>query len=190
MDFIMNIFGSVGGSFAVVLAVLLSILWMVHKVTQWQCEMNNAKNTTTKVESNIDSIKADISYIKGTLDILKNNAGNALVQSHSPISLTDKGKEIATEMRVAEMIASNWDNIRNCIEHNVPSSNAYDIQQYCIETATISLQTFFKAEDVDKVKLFAFNAGQNLAYYGGMIGVIIRDKYFECKNIPIEAVDN
>lgn len=65
----MDILGSVGGSFAVVLSLLLASYWMVHKVTQWQCEMNNAKNTS-KLESNIDAIKADIIHIKDTLDIL------------------------------------------------------------------------------------------------------------------------
>lgn len=66
----MDILGSVGGSFAVVLSLLLASYWMVRKVTQWQWEMNNAKNTTSKLESNIDSIKADIIHIKDTLDIL------------------------------------------------------------------------------------------------------------------------
>lgn len=189
MDLIVNILNSVGGAFAFVGALLLLAFWAVRKLTEWQCEMNASKDKTSKLEGNIDDIKADISYIKGTLDMLKNNMSDALVKSHSPISLTEKGKQIATSMGVAEMIATNWDKICTCIERNVPNSNAYDIQQFCVETATISLGNFFNEEDVVKIKDFAFRAGQNIAYYGGMIGVLIRDKYFEIKHISIEDVD-
>ena len=64
-------------------------------------------------------------------------------------------------------------------------------QQFCIETATIGLDRLFCRDDVDRIKNFAYNEGKQTAYYGSMIGVIIRDKYFESKGIqPSEVDDN
>ena len=75
---------------------------------------------------------------------------NGLTQSHSPIGLSEKGEEIAAKMGIEQMIAANWENIRNYIEANAKSKNAYDIQQLCIESATISLDKLFNTETVDK----------------------------------------
>ena len=91
-------------------------------------------------------------------------------------------------MGINEIIANNWDNIYDLIESQ-RLRNAYDIQQFCIETATVGLDRLFCREDVDKIKNFAYNAGQQTAFYGSMIGVIIRDKYFEAKGIQPSEVD-
>lgn len=37
--------------------------------------------------------------------------------------------------------------------------------------------------------MFAYNEGKPLGFYGGMIGVLIRDKYFEQKGINPSLVD-
>lgn len=53
------------------------------------------------------------------------------------------------------------------------------------------LDRLFCRDDVDRIKNFAYNEGKQTAYYGSMIGVIIRDKYFESKGIqPSEVDDN
>lgn len=180
------------GSFAFVLSLMILAGWLIHYITRfitkWTCNMEGSKSTVDKVESNIDSIRADISYIKGMIGILQANS-NPLTQSHSPIGLTEKGKKVAEEMGVVDMISNNWDHISTYIQENTKSKNAYDIQQFCIETATVSIDKFFAPEDVSRFKTFAFNAGQPIAYYGSMIGVLIRDRYFKEKSISVEDVD-
>lgn len=189
MDLILEIIRSTGGACAIVLSILLLAFWAVRKLTEWQCEMKSASGRMDKIEGNIESIKSDVHYIKGTLDVLKNNNPNSLVQSHSPISLTEKGQQVADDMKIGQMIADNWSKISACIEKNVASNNAYDIQQFCIETASIALGELFNDNDVLKVKDYAYKAGQNTVYYGGMIGVLIRDRYFKEKGISIDEVD-
>ena len=180
------------GSFAFILSFMILAGWLIHYITRfitkWTCNMEGSKSTVDKVESNIDSIRSDISYIKGMINILQANA-NPLTQSHSPIGLSEKGKKVAEEMGVASMIADNWEHISTYIQDNTKSKNAYDIQQFCIETASVSIEKFFNPEDVSKFKTFAFNAGHPIAYYGSMIGVLVRDKNFQEKNIAVEDVD-
>ena len=188
-EFIRTIFASPAGSFAFVAALLALSYWLVHyvtkKVEQWSAKVERVE----KMENVIDSIKEDLHYIKATLNVLQSNS-SGLTQSHSPIGLTPLGQRVASDMGINEIIANNWDSIYDLIESQ-RLRNAYDIQQFCIETATIGLDRLFCRDDVDRIKNFAYNEGKQTAYYGSMIGVIIRDKYFESKGIqPSEVDDN
>lgn len=188
-EFIRTIFASPAGSFAFVAALLALSYWLVHyvtkKVEQWSAKVERVE----KMENVIDSIKEDLHYIKATLNVLQSNS-SGLTQSHSPIGLTQKGRDVASSMGIYEIITRNWDKVFDLIESQ-HLRNAYDIQQFCIETATVGLDRLFCRDDVDRIKNFAYNEGKQTAYYGSMIGVIIRDKYFESKGIqPSEVDDN
>lgn len=189
MDFVYSVLSSVGGSFAFVLAILFLAGYCLVKVTRWQCEMDASKSKVAEVSNSLDSIRQDIVYIKGSLDVLKSNLPNPLTQSHSPISLTERGKDVAEKMGIHDIVVRNWEKISAYIDQHVASKNAYDIQQFCIEVASISLDSFFVKEDVARIKNFAFESGQNIAYYGSMIGIIVRDHYFAMKHIDIKEVD-
>lgn len=189
MEMLKEILTSNGGAFAVVFAVLYAVGQLLMKFSEWRVKAEEVSKKGEKFEDKIDTIMSDMHYIKGTLDLLKNGMPNALTQAHSPVSLTPKGKEVADQMGVAEMVARNWDKIETLIDAKVAFKNAYDIQQFCIEKATVALESFFCDQDVNNIKKFAYDNGQPLALYGSMIGVIIRDKYFEVKKIPLEKVD-
>ena len=105
----------------------------------------------------------------------------SLAKSKSPISLTELGIEVSERLKAQDMIFRNWDKIYADLESNVAEKSSYDIQQYCIETATIELSRFINESDLEKVKLYAFNEGKPLAYYAPVFGILIRDKYFEIK---------
>ena len=193
-------FQSDAGSFAFVLSIILMVIvgvWYVTKfTTNLSRDVKECKNEDDKldkkidkVDSKLDKIKDDIAYIKATIGTINTNNPSGLTQSFSPIGLTDKGKNMAEQMGVRGFIVTNWENILQYIDKNSKSMSAYDIQQLCIETASVSLDRLFTEEDVVKVKLFAFENGQNLVYYGGMIGIIIRDMYFKERSIEISEVD-
>lgn len=192
-DILREIITSPTGSFAFILSLIIGIGWVIIKAakfeTKWSERMQHSEKKVDILDNNIQDMKSDISYIKGMIGVILSNEPNALTKSHSPISLTELGKKIATEMGIEQMIEKNWDKIYKCITDNAASKNAYDIQQYCIETASIHLEYFICDEDLSKIKDFAFKAGKNMAYYGSMIGVIIRDAYFKHENINLEEVD-
>lgn len=162
-------------------------LKVVAKCELHAADISSTKTSVLKVEDLMSKISNDLSYLKGVIGTSKMQ--NPLTESHSPVGLSEKGLEVAKEMDIYNIVDANWINIMSLIETHASSYNAYDIQQYCIEEATVALDKLFKPEDVDKIKLFAYNEGQTLAYYGMMIGVIIRDKYFHKKNIPILDID-
>lgn len=204
IELIKEILGSDAGSFAFVFFCLLLIGWAIYKITSfttvWRMKedeidkldgkVDSFCGKVDKIESKVDALSNDISFIKMQLNLLNFNASNSLVQSHSPISLTEIGVKVSKEMGIEQIIANNWDKIFSYIDVNVSSKNAYDIQQFCIEAASIHLDKLFSVEDLGKIKMFAYNAGRPLGYYGGMIGVLIRDKYFEIKGINPQSVDD
>nr|DAE37636.1 MAG TPA: hypothetical protein [Caudoviricetes sp.] len=189
IELLKSILGSPAGSFGFVLFILILAGWVIHKITKYTTEWNCKLNIVNDFNDDIKKVNADILYIKTKLEIFSTNMPGGLTQSHSPIGLSEKGKKIAENMGIDKMIAANWDKICSYIDMNTRSKNAYDLQQFCIEAATISLDKLFDSETVTQIKQFAFDNGQVLAYYGGMIGVLIRDKYFEVKGIPIGDID-
>lgn len=143
-----------------------------------------------RVDKNMDEIRRDISYLKAMLDIYNRTIpADALAQAHSPVSLTPLGIQVANELGADDMIARNWDKIFQTLENEVCNKNAYDIQAYCLETATVELEKFLDNDSIEKIKLVAYKAGKALAYYAPVFGIKIRDKYLQIKGISVDEVD-
>lgn len=185
---IREILASPAGSFAFVFGLLCFSGWLIHYVTKKTTSINTEhstlKESTKKIESFIDELRKDMAYIKGTIE-LKND----LAQSHSPVSLTQKGKEVCDEIGAEEIVANNWSKIKNTLNNEVHNKNAYDIQQYCIETAAVEPEKFFNNTDLEKIKLFAFKKGKSFQYFSMVFAIIIRDKFFAEKGIDTNDVD-
>jgi len=189
-----DVLGSPAGSFASVLGIVLFLGWLIHYttafVTRHKVESDTDRRKVLSLENNIESIKTDISYIKGNISILlRSPDGLFPIQSRSPVRLSPIGEDLAKKMELEKRISRNWGNICNFLDNNLHSKNAYDIQQFCIDTASVHLDKFFDNEDIESFKDFAFNAGKPLIYYGGMIGVMIRDAYFRHRGIDVLDVD-
>lgn len=202
-QFIKDIISSDAGSFAFVASIIAFGIWLTHYVTKKVTEINNShqnikeenkrvaesiEKISERINVNIDEIRRDIAYLKGVNDIYKSNV-DPYAQSHSPISLTTLGKEVAEEIGVSEMIQRNWDAIMNDIDNNAEGKSAYDIQEYCIETSVIELEKFLLPEDMVKLKDYAYNKGRQIVAFSQIFAIMIRDKYMEAKGIPIEEID-
>ncbi len=211
IQLIRDILTSDAGSFPFVFALMILAFWLVHwvtkKVTTINSEHSELTKTTTKIDTHIDEVRKDLSflkgvinnndvdemrkdlsYLKGSFDIIRSGA-NPLTKSKSPISLTEKGLEVAEKINARDIIANNWEKIYADLESNICDKNAYDIQEYCIETASVEPERFFDKDTLSKLKDFAYNEGRPLQYYGGMLGVLIRDKYLNIKGIDVSEVD-
>lgn len=146
-----------------------------------------AEKRFDKLDIAIDEIRKDIAYLKGSLDIFKNKQ-TSLMESHSPISLTEEGQKVAKEMGATEMIDDNWSKIsKNLVK--LEGANAYDIQTYCIETASVEPECFFDGTTIDSIKTFAYKKGMPLQLPLRLLGLMIRDRYFFEKGVPLRAVD-
>ena len=202
-QFIKDIISSDAGSFAFVASIIAFGIWLTHYVTKKVTEINNShqnikeenkrvaesiEKISERINVNIDEIRRDIAYLKGVNDIYKSNV-DPYAQSHSPISLTALGKEVAEEIGVSEMIQRNWDAIMNDIDNNAEGKSAYDIQEYCIETSVVELEKFLLPEDLAKLKDYAYNKGRQIVAFSQIFAIMIRDKYMAEKGIPIEEID-
>ncbi|MCH5331512.1 MAG: hypothetical protein J1E33_03785 [Alistipes sp.] len=156
-------------------------------------------NKFNQVSQRIDSVFASMvqsatknsQFIEAKIDNLQVSSDRPmqLVQSNSPLSPSELGRKIIEELGLNDIIARNADKAVRYIEGNVESKNPYDIQKYCIDTASIELEKLLDEQDVDKVKRYAYNNGKSLFYYGSLIGVLVRDLYFSRKGIDVNEVD-
>lgn len=65
----------------------------------------------------------------------------------------------------------------------------YDIQEFLIQQAVVYPEKFLQPEEIDKIKLDAYNTGVNIVPYMKVIAILARDRYFSEHNILVEDVD-
>jgi hypothetical protein len=189
LDFLRDIFKSDAGSFGFVFGVFGVICYAIYYITKFATKINTEHGMFSrridKIENNTDKIREDIIIIRAAM----RTTADSYTWSQSPVSLTQKGREMADKLKIDERVTLSWDRIFQYIEESVKDKNAYDIQQFCIERATINLLEFFTKEDVREIKIVAFKEGRSVESFGGLIGVIIRNAYFKQKGIDIDEVD-
>lgn len=118
--------------------------------------------------------------------IASSSPTSQFTQSHSPISLTDKGREIAVILNLSGIIENNWDKITTIIDNE---KNPYDIQMEFISKFIISPEKYLDEESLDKIKNDAYSRGVALIEYMRMLGVMSRDRYFSEHSIDVKEVD-
>lgn len=152
---IRDILGSPAGSFAFVAGILYLSGWVIAKISSVSTDWQARKAGIDKLENKVDSISTDLQFIKATLEVMQNFAPDSkkYTKSHSPVSLTPLGQDVAKRMNIEQRVAENWEKIWTLIDNSAIDKNAYDIQQFCIETArlnnffiTIPMTIFKKGE--------------------------------------------
>ena len=64
-----------------------------------------------------------------------------------------------------------------------------EMQQYCMEEISVNPDRFFKSEDLNRIKKYAFEHGRPVELYIRMIGILIRNAYLESKGIDLSEID-
>jgi hypothetical protein len=190
VETIEKILGSPVGSFSFVLGIMILVGWVIYYVTKFTTKITTdhgiLAKRVDKIESNTDKIKEELIVIRASL---LSGVPVREIQSQSPISLTTAGLDTAKELDIDARIANNWGKIVSYIDSNVKDKNAYDIQQFCVEKATVNLSNFLSENDIREIKLIAYNKGRAIETFGGVIGITVRDAYFRHKGIAVEDVD-
>ena len=204
------------GSFGFVFGSIVLIGWFVfwihgkfvtmlanHENMKAKCEeaKKNSESAVDRIDKKIEDLRGDlhgvkgeIQYIKSTLNALTNSAQSqaqapAMLKAHSPLSLTDVGLKAAADMNANTAIAINWEGIKAVMDRDITSRNPYDIQTYCLEKIPVAPEQFFDAKTLEAFKIYAFNNGRTLFECMKVIGILVRDKYFEVLGIPLTALD-
>ena len=87
------------------------------------------------------------------------------------------------------MVEDNWDRISEYLCENIQSMNPYDIQQFCIQHTSVFPEKFISNQELNLIKIDAYNTGYSLSNYMSVIAVLVRDRYFIEHNIDVKDVD-
>lgn len=185
---------SIGGFFVSVERFKIS------QIEELPCASNSqridlGRELQSQTNTAIAKIETSIEYLQKSIEALSQNMQkNKLVldpftQSHSPLSITERGMEMLKDTGIDEMFERNWERINNDIEQNVKSNNAYDVQQYCLEQAVVFPEKFLSIDELDKVKIIAYNSGVPLASYMKVVAILSRDRYFKDHGIASNIID-
>lgn len=192
----------------VLVGVLIFLIWWargmyerVRSIEKLPCKSNMEKidghiGRHVEVDTAISRLETSITYMQKSIDSLSQSLQNnnkiiidPFTQSHSPIAITEAGKEMMKRLSIEEMFEGNWLRIRMLIEQNAESKNPYDIQQYCLEQAIVFPEKFLQPEEVDRLKTDAYEKGLPLTSYMRVIAVLARDRYFHEHHIDVNEVD-
>jgi len=210
LELFKNILGSDYGSLGFVLGLsLLSfyIVWLISKYKEkfdnFQKKHNDSKNdfdskllgteerlekSVTKLDQTIDTIRTDLSEIKGYINLQK-NAKTGYAEAHSPLSLTDKGMETAKKLDVDVILNREWKKVKTDIKNELGTdSNPYDIQEICFSLGN-KYFSYLNEKETDHTKNIAFSEGVDLSAFDIIFGIKIRNKYFEEHDIDTNKID-
>ena len=181
------------GFAAIVIALVIFFVsverYKRNQIEELPCASNSqriehGRELQSQTNTAIAKIETSIEYLQKSIEALSQNMQkNRIVldpftQSHSPLSITERGMEMLKSTGIDEMFECNWERIRNDIEHNVKSNNAYDVQQYCLEQAVVFPEKFLSDDELNKVKNISYNSGVPLASYMKVVAILSRDRYF------------
>lgn len=176
----------------VLIAILVLAFWAIYKVAAMITLFKSFKDERTETKNDLTDIKKDVAKVTATVDLLYQShlyqSQLPTVKSYSPLSLTDKGKEISGALKLGEKIANHWVEIKNKIEEKKPS-NSYDIQTASLDLARDCFETIFTNEERNEMKQYAFKNGLNILEFFPIIGIITRDKFLAERGINLSEVD-
>jgi len=178
-------------------SVLVGLGWSLVKVGIMSGKISEKGNTLTriaeKLDRNMDKIREDIASIKGRLSVidasLVGKGGANYTESHSPISLTKKGKALVTEIKVEQSMSQVWEELRTKIENECKEKNPYDIQEFLLNLSITDLEKMLDVEGVRRIKQKAYGEGVPLPLLSRVVAIVARDKFFSEKGINEKNVD-
>lgn len=139
----------------------------------------------------VDDIHNTVIELKTKVDLIYNNTNpRALVASHSPLDITDLGKELAGLISAEKIFSEHEAALLRALNSLCPSdANAYDIQVSALDIARTQLPVLLKAEEINRLKQVAFEKGVLLDDIWPIFGIYLRNKALAKRNIPVFDVD-
>ncbi|WFE87231.1 hypothetical protein [Parabacteroides chongii] len=159
------------------------------KITLHSEKHNETSKAITRIETSLQFMQKSIDSLAQSIQKDNKFIIDPYTKSHSPLSITIAGRNMIERLEVDKMFERNWERINSFIEDNASSKNPYDIQEFLIQQAVVYPEKFLQSDEIDKIKIDAYNTGVNIVPYMKVIAVLARDKYFSEHNILVEEVD-
>ena len=157
---------------------------------EWPILMNNFNTLVKRVDDlvkRVDGIAGDITLLKDDITLLKTALPKGkLTESHSPLKLTEKGKQIANLVNADSIVDKYSDKIDLS-----QSTTAYAIQSACSEFALKKLPELLEQSETELIESVAFAQGlSKLLIFDSVFGILFRDKILKQKGIPLPSDDD
>lgn len=150
-------------------------------------KMNDHDNAVIRIETSLKFLTKELDNAINLMQKKTNLEG--FTKTNSPLAITQSGYEMMERLGISKMFENNWARIKELIDNNVKSKNAYDINNFCIEQAVVFPEKFLNDEEIDKLKNDAYMNGITLSPYMKVIAVLSRDRYFKEEGISIVDID-
>jgi len=139
----------------------------------------------------MDVLVALNAKVDGILEAIQTMGGGrkSLVQTFSPLNISEYGKRVSDEIGLEKYIDDNWEYISSHISSNSESLNLYDIQQLCFNMTLIDPERTLSTKGYDIVKSKAYLEGMSAVSMLQLASIIIRNKYFEENKLNIDDID-
>lgn len=202
LDYIKEILTSPAGSVTQVILIFVGFFFLVWKVSHFHTKYSEIDKTNSKIDGLEDKFKNNLDRFDNKMDDMKQsimtlntlfqvhfNSNNPLAQRQSPISLTEIGKTVVSEISAEKTITEHWKEIKKRVDKELKEDcNPYDIQVASFKIGDVYLEILDENE-IENVKKSAFERGYDLKTYELPFGILIRDKYLRERGFAIEDVD-
>lgn len=159
--------------------------WVLFRGGRW---MERFSHHDEKLDG-IAPLTEKVTRLEAKVDLIYQHVNpNRAVQSYSPISLTEIGREIAANIKAPAVLERCYPVLRNHPEI-AAAKNAYDIQMACMRIAKEQFEQCLNEDELMAVKLEAYNRGNLLEDILAVFGVLLRNRVLEEKGIPVSEVD-
>ncbi len=130
--------------------------------------------SVSRIDTTLTFLTKSIEEMNSQLQKMNNTV--PFTQQHSPLRISERGWEVVKKLGMDKMFVNNWDRIKQFIDDEVESKNAYDINEFCIKYAVVFPEKFLQPEEVNVLKNDAYIQGLTLMEYMKIIAVMARDK--------------
>lgn len=135
--------------------------------------------TIESVRQELRDLKDSLNAFKNSLNIfLERHFGHSLLNSKSPLSLSDYG-EASAEAINAEQIVKLF--IDHAVENTV-GMNAYNVQEYCFDYASTKMLEIIEQkhpEHYEALTEYAYKESMKLKKLSEVLGLLLRDAVLE-----------
>ena len=112
---------------------------------------------------------------------------NPFAETHSPISLTDKGENMRIKIKADDILNKHKEELYKILPENL--NNAYDIQIEAFKIVREKLFNLLSPDEMLSLKNAAYQEGKPLEDLLVIFQILFRDDILKTKNIPIADVD-
>ena len=165
-----------------IVGMLLVISWRAGaQFTKIETLFDGLSQKINRLENSTDDFTKRISKVEASTDMLTERIGSIegrnkyTLISHSPESLSEKGKRILDEAGLTKYIEDNLDTLEVLMKSN-KLETSYDIQETALD---LFRDIQFNPDFERKIKESAYNEGISMELMRHMGGIYLRDKQLE-----------